>query len=139
MRKITLFLAAALIFIASCSREIAVNFNIPGPGNSNSIPGNFVITKFANLNSNADSTTAFNGYVFTFGENGKVNAAKDNQVAAGSYTESYVSGDNLELALYFYNKPLSNINGNWWVKSISDNFIDLGNASTGDVLEFSAQ
>lgn len=53
-------------------------------------------------------------------------------------TPCYFQWLNLELAFYFNSQPLSYINGNWWVKLISDASIQLGDASTGNVLEFTA-
>lgn len=139
VKKIILFLAIAVIFTASCSRQVQAPSRYFGYyTDSNAVQGDFVLTKFTNLNSNADSTDAFNGYVFSFGDNGKITAVKNNQTTQGSYKESYSSDDNLELAFYFSNKPLSYINGNWWVKLISDASIELGDAATGDVLEFTA-
>ncbi len=140
MKKLISFLTIAVIFTISCTREIPLqNYYNNTADVSSLIDGNFAITNFSNLNSYADSTSKFNGYVFSFGSDGKVIVVKDNQIFGGSYTESHVSGNNLELIFYFDNDPLNYLNGNWWIKSISDASIELGDASTGDVLEFSAQ
>ena len=141
MKKIILLLAVAAVFAASCTRKvIKVNrYYTTTPGNSTAIPGNFVLIKFANSISNEDSTAVFNGYVFSFGSDGKVNAVKDNQTTSGTYIETHTWDDKLELGFYFYNRPLSYLNGNWWVRSISDTFIELSDRSTGDVLKFTAQ
>ena len=141
MKRVISFLTVAVIFTASCSRQIAAPtryFNTDN--NSTAIQGNFILTKLTNLNSNADSTAKFNGYVFSFGADSKITVVKDNQITQCNYTETYSSNDNQELTFYFSNKtPLSYINGNWWVKSISDASIELANAATGVVLEFTAQ
>jgi hypothetical protein len=141
VKKIILFLAVAIFFAASCTRKvIKVDRNYDTtPGNSTAIPGSFILIKFANSISNEDSTVVFNGYVFSFGSDGKVNAVKNNQTTSGTYIETHTLDDKLELGLYFYNRPLSYLNGNWWVKSISDTSINLSDRSTGDVLEFTAQ
>jgi len=141
VKKIILFLAVTVLFAASCTRNvIKVDRDYDAtPRNSTAIPGNFILIKFANSISNEDSTIVFNGYVFSFGSDGKVNAVKNNQTASGTYIETHTLDDKLELGLYFYNRPLSYLNGNWWVKSISDTSINLSDRSTGDVLEFKAQ
>lgn len=95
MKKIISFLTVAIIFTASCSRQISAPTRYFGDYNtdSNAIQGDFALTKFTNLNSNADSTAEFNGYVFSFGDDGKVTAVKNNQITQGSYKESYSSDD----------------------------------------------
>ena len=73
MKKVILFLAIAVIFTASCSRQVQAPSRYFGYyADSNAIQGDFVLTNFTNLNSNADSTAEFNGYVFSFGDNGKL-------------------------------------------------------------------
>jgi hypothetical protein len=142
VKKIILLLAAAVIFAASCTRGVLlVNPYNNGPVSNSTaaIPGNFILIKFANPISNEDSTAAFNGYVFSFGSDGKVTAIKDNQTILGTYTETYALDNKLELGFYFYNRPFSYLNANWWVTSISDTSIKLSDTSTGDILEFTAQ
>lgn len=141
MKKVILFLTVVVIFIISCKRDLSIKILSypPAASNANPIAGTFAITRFANLNSNGDSTAAFDGYTFSFGADGKMTAVKDNQTVLGGYTETHTLGDNLELAFSFSSKPLSYLNGNWWVKNISDTFIELANASTSDVLEFAVQ
>ncbi len=138
MKKIILFIIAAVIVAASCKPKLIVYpRSYPVTDSSlNKLSGNFVLTKFTNLNSNKDSTAAFIGYVFSFGSDGKITAIKNNQPTTGSYTETHTLDDNLELAFFFTSNPLNYLNGNWWVKSISNTSIELGDASTGDVLEF---
>lgn len=140
MKKIILFLSVVIIFISSCTREIPLHNQYGNTAsNASPIPGNFTLTKFTNLTSNADSTAAFDGYVFSFDDDGKVSAVKDNQTTLGSYTITHTLNDNLELIFYFNNNPLTYLNGNWWVKSISDASIQLADASTADVVEFTGQ
>ena len=138
MKKIILFLVIAVIFAASCTRNaVKVNRAYNTAGNLTLIPTNFVLTKFVNSISNGDSTALFNGYVFSFGSDGKVTVIKDNQTIIGNYIELHTS-DKLELGLNFYNTPLSYLNDYWWA-SVSNTSIELSDPSTGGVLEFSAQ
>jgi hypothetical protein len=141
VKKIIVFLAIAVMCIASCKHDAIVvdRYYNNDSSSERGISGDFVITRFINLNSNKDSTSKFDGYVFSFGYDGKVLAVKDNETTVGSYTETYVLGGDLELIFYFDGVPLSYLNGNWWVKSISDISINLADASTADVLEFAAQ
>jgi hypothetical protein len=141
VKKIILFLAVAVLCIASCRHHVLVvdRYYNNDSSSTNGISGKFILTRFINLNSNKDNTEEFNGYVFSFGSDGKVTAVKDNQTTVGSYTETHTLGNNLELIFYFSDKPLSDINGNWWVKSMSDTSIELADASTSDVLEFAGQ
>ena len=139
MKKIILFLVIAVIFAASCTRNVVtVNRAYNTAGNLTPIPADFVLTKFANSISNEDSTALFNGYVFSFGSDGKVTVIKDNQTTIGNYIELHTSGNKLELGLNFYNTPLSYLNDYWWA-SVSNTSIKLSDPSTGTVLEFSAQ
>ena len=141
MKKIILLLLVVVIFAASCKRSkliVSPYYDIP-VSSPPFISGNFVITKFANSISNEDSTAAFNGYVFSFGSDGKVTAIKDNQTISGTYKETHTLDNKLELGFYFYNRPFSYLNGNWWVTSISDTSIKLSGTSTGYILEFNAQ
>ena len=141
MKKIISLLTAAVIFAASCTRSVLlVNpyYNIP-VSDSTAIPGNFILIKFANSIFNEDSTAAFSGYVFSFGSDGKITAIKDNQTISGTYVENHTLDNKLELGFYFYNRPFSYLNGNWWVTSISDTSIKLSDTSTGGILEFTAQ
>jgi putative transposon-encoded protein len=138
VKKIILFLAIAVIFAASCTRNVVkVNRQYNTAGSLTSIPTNFVLTKFANSITNEDSTVLFNGYVFSFGSDGKVTVIKDNQTTIGNYIELHTS-DKLELGLNFYSTPLSYLNDYWWA-SVSNTSIELSDPSTGGVLEFSAQ
>ena len=138
VKKIILFLAIAVIFAASCTRNVVtVNRAYNTAGNLTPIPADFVLTKFANSISNEDSTALFNGYVFSFGADGKVTVIKDNQTIIGNYIELHTS-DKLELGLNFYSTPLSYLNDYWWA-SVSNTSIELSDPSTGGVLEFSAQ
>jgi putative transposon-encoded protein len=138
VKKIILFLAIAVIFAASCTRNVVkVNRQYNTAGSLTSIPTNFVLTKFANSITNEDSTILFNGYVFSFGSDGKVTVIKDNQTTIGNYIELHTS-DKLELGLNFYSTPLSYLNDYWWA-SVSNTSIELSDPSTGGVLEFSAQ
>lgn len=140
MKKIISLFALTIIFIASCKRDLKVySPSYTGNGIANDISGNFVLTNFTNLNSNEDNTVKFNGYVFTFDGDGKIAAVKDNQTQVGSYTVTHTLGNNLELIFYFNDEPLNYLNGNWWVKSISVTSINLGDVSTGDVVDFAAQ
>ena len=141
MKKIISLLTAAVIFAASCTRSVLlVNpyYNIP-VSDSTAIPGNFILIKFANSIFNEDSTAAFSGYVFSFGSDGKITAIKDNQTISGTYVENHTLDNKLQLGFYFYNRPFSYLNGNWWVTSISDASIKLSDTSTGGILEFTAQ
>ena len=141
MKKIILLLAVAVIFAASCTRSVLIvnpYYNIP-VSDSTAIPGNFILIKFANSIFNEDSTAAFSGYVFSFGSDGKITAIKDNQTISGTYMETHTLDNKLELGFYFYNRPFSYLNGNWWVTSISDASIKLSDTSTGGILEFTAQ
>ena len=141
MKKIILLPAVAVIFAASCTRSVLlVNpyYNIP-VSDSTAIPGNFILIKFANSIFNEDSTAAFSGYVFSFGSDGKITAVKDNQTISGTYVENHTLDNKLEPRFYFYNRPFSYLNGNWWVTSISDASIKLFDTSTGGILEFTAQ
>ncbi|HEY1871290.1 MAG TPA: hypothetical protein VGG71_09540 [Chitinophagaceae bacterium] len=141
MKKIILLLAIAVIFAASCTRSVLIvnpYYDIP-VSNSTVIPGNFILIKFANSISNEDSTAVFNGYIFSFGSDGKVTAIKDNQIISGTYIETHTLDNKLELGFYFYNRPFSYLNGNWWITSISDTSIKLSDTSTGGILEFTAQ
>ena len=138
VKKIILFLVIAVIFAASCKRNVVkVNRDYNTAGSLTSIPTNFVLTKFANSITNEDSTVLFNGYVFSFGSDGKVTVIKDNQTTIGNYIELHTS-DKLELGLNFYSTPLSYLNDYWWA-SVSNTSIELSDPSTGGVLEFSAQ
>ena len=139
MKKIILFLAIAVIFAASCTRNVVkVNREYNTAGSLTSIPTNFVLTKFANSITNEDSTSLFNGYVFSFGSDGQVTVIKDNQTTIGNYIQLHTSGNQLELGLNFYSTPLSYLNDYWWA-SVSNTSIELSDPSTGEVLEFSAQ
>jgi hypothetical protein len=143
VKKIILLPAVAVIFAASCTRSVLIinpYYDIPPVSNSTAIPGKFILIKFfANSVSNEDSTAVFNGYVFSFGSDGKVTAIKNNQTISGTYMETHTLDNKLELGFYFYNRPFSYLNGNWWVTSISDTSIKLSDTSTGGVLEFTAQ
>jgi hypothetical protein len=139
VKKIILFLAIAVIFAASCTRNVVkVNREYNTAGNLTPIPGNFVLKKFANSISNEDSTALFHGYVFSFGTDGKVTVIKDNQTTIGNYIELHTSDDKLEIGLNFYNKPLNYLNNYWWA-SVSNTSIQLSDPPSGKVLEFSAQ
>lgn len=140
MKKVILFLAVVVIVAVSCKPNIVnVNRSYNPAGSSSAIPGNFILAKFANSISNQDSTMVFNGYVFSFGSDGKVTAIKDNQTTSGNYIELRASNNKLEFGLYFYDTPLSYLNGYWWVELISNTSIELSDPAAGKALEFTAQ
>ena len=137
VKTIFLFVAIAVIFAASCTPDgVKVNLYNP-PGDSTSIPGNFIVKIFANSFTHEDSTVVFNGYVFTFGTDGKVIAVKDNQTTSGNYLQLRTADNKLEIGLYFYNTPLNYLNEYWQVQSISNSSIELSDGPTA--LEFTAQ
>jgi hypothetical protein len=139
VKKAISFLAIAVIIAASCTRNaVQVDHTYNTSGNLTAIPADFVLTKFANSITNEDSTALFNGYVFSFGTDGKVTAVKDNETTTGNYIQLHTSDNKLKLGLNFYTTPLSYLNGYWWA-SVSNTFIALSDLSAGKVLEFSAQ
>lgn len=143
MKPIVLLLIISIFFTASCRHSVTTSTRYIQPTSADTslseLQGNYIVTRFANLVSNSDSTAAFDGYVFVFNSDGKVNVKKDNYSTTGSYTKTHTIGNNLELILNFSVTPLNYFNRNWWVKSISDTNVDLADASTSDVLEFSLQ
>jgi hypothetical protein len=137
VKKIVLFLTIAVTIAASCTRNaVQVNHKYNTAENLTPIPADFVLTKFANSISNEDSTAIFNGYVFSFGTDGKVTVVKDNQTITGNYIQLHTSDNKLKLGLNFYSAPLSYLNDYWWA-SVSNTSIKL--SSAGKILEFSAQ
>ena len=137
VKKIVLFLTITVTIAASCTRNaVQVKHEYNTAESLTPIPADFVLTKFANSISNEDSTAIFNGYVFSFGTDGKVTVVKDNQTITGNYIQLHTSGNKLKLGLNFYSTPLSYLNDYWWA-SVSNTSIKL--SSAGKILEFSAQ
>jgi len=138
MKKVIELITVTAILLTSCTREITINQN-NAINNLTTITGDFLISKYTNTTE--DSAKEFDGYVFSFAVDGRITAVKNNDVMFGSYVEtpSY-EGQSARLGLYFSNRPLSALNKNYYINSISDAAIQLSDvASPGQVLEFTAQ
>jgi hypothetical protein len=140
MKKIMKLITVTAVLFISCTREIKLAQN-NNSNNSTTISGDFTITKYINTASGEDSTAEFTGYVFSFTLDGKVTAEKNSKTMLGTYTESPShEGQNAKLGLYFSNRPLSELNKNYYINFISDEAIHLSdNASWGQVLQFTAR
>ena len=145
MKKAIKLIAASIILFASCKSDVVTPQTNNSNGNSNTstvITGDFVITKFTDINPNEDKTADFNGYNFTFTTDGKINALKNGTTTQGSYTKKPThEGEGAKLAINFSDAPLNELNKNWQINLITDSAIHLADddASSNGVLEFTAQ
>lgn len=139
MKKIIKLITVTAILLTSCTSEITVSQHNT-INNVTTITGNFIISKY--VNTDEDSASEFDGYVFSFSVDGKITAVKNNETMLGSYVETPSNaGKIVKLGLYFSNRPLSKLNNNYYITFSSDEEIHLSdnNASSGEVLVFTGQ
>jgi hypothetical protein len=79
----------------------------------------------------ADETTNFRGYLFTFESNGHVLAKKDNTAIVGDWS-TVKESDGMKFIINFPGGQLSELNGDWKVKSETYTDLRLEHVSGGD-------
>ena len=140
MKKLLSLVATASILIESCTKSVndtqSNNNDI-----STVVSKEFVVTKLTDNSSSTDKSSLFSGYTFTFNSDGTVSATNNSVTEQGSYTQKPShEGEAAKLTINFINAPLSELNKQWQVNSISGSSIHLsddGNAS--EVLQFAAK
>jgi len=140
MKKLLSLITATSILIVSCTK------NANSPQNSSNdistvVSKEFVVTKLTDNSSSTNKSSLFSGYTFTFNADGTFFAVKNSVTEQGSYTQKPShEGEPAKLTINFGNAPLSELNKQWQVNSISNSSIQLsddGNAS--EVLQFAAK
>jgi hypothetical protein len=98
--------------------------------------GTWRISRF--IEDGDNQTNHFNGYVFTFNENGTVIATNGTNTIAGTWVttngSSSSSGSNPKFILQFEaaNGPFEEISEDWRIESATSSIVDLKNVSGGD-------
>ncbi len=140
MKKITGIITAIAILFAACTKDTSMPPN--NNNNSTVITGDFTITKFTDEASGENKTSDFNGYVFTFSEDGKIIGEKSGSTSQGNYTKKPShEGEGAKLSISFSDAPLIDLNKNWQIVLITNSAIHLkdDDTSSGEVLEFTAK
>ncbi|HEX5155435.1 MAG TPA: hypothetical protein VFW07_28530 [Parafilimonas sp.] len=138
MKKLLSLIAATSILIASCTKSA------DNPQNSNNdistvVSKEFIVTKLTD--NSTDKSSLFSGYTFIFNADGTISAVKNNVTEQGSYTQKPShEGEAAKLTITFGNAPLSELNKQWQVNSISGSSIRLSDdGNAGEVLQFAAK
>lgn len=115
MHKSISFLALLVLitgqFIA-CKKDNSNPSSLPVT--SSDIAGDFTVNSFI---TSSDQTATFNGYRFTFSENGTITATQGNTVSTGTW--QFDDSDNSELKLNFSNSPLNELNKGWHIAELT--------------------
>ena len=138
MKKLINVIAIATLLFTACTK----NATTPDNNSSTVVTGSFTITKLTDRNTNEDKTANFSGYTFTFSDNGKITALKNNASSSGTYTKKPAhEGEAAKLIISFNDAPLNELNKSWQIDLISDTSIHLSDddVSSNEVLEFTAE
>jgi len=81
-----------------------------------------------------NQTHHFNGYAFTFSENGAVSATNGTNTVTGTWTTSSSSSSGSKFILNFNatSGPFEEISEDWRIESVTSSKIDLKHVSGGD-------
>ncbi len=120
MRTLIYFLMFTLIAmqLIACKKETASPSSLPVTASA--IAGNFTVGSFI---STGDQTTAFDGYTFSFKENGTIIATKGSDTFSGTWRLD--DGNNREIKISFSNSPLNQLNGSWHIEDLTDDHLYL--------------
>jgi hypothetical protein len=126
MKKTIYTVLMATLVLAACKRDSALT-----PENAERIleQGTWRITLFMEEGNN--ETSDFNGYAFTFNEDGSVDAIGSGGAVEGTWSTEKDDGD-LKLYLNFTDPLLSEIADDWHILSQSDAKLEMEDVSGGD-------
>lgn len=81
-----------------------------------------------------NQTHHFNGYVFTFSENGAVSATNGTNTVTGTWTTSSSSSSGSKFILNFFvtSGPFEEISEDWRIESATNTKVELKHVSGGD-------
>lgn len=119
------FCLVAIQFIA-CQKDVSQPATAL-PLTASSVAGNFTVASFSDP---ANQASTFNGFHFTFNENGTVAATKDNSTFSGSWR--FDDSDPSEIKLNFSDVPLTELNKGWHVDDLTDAHMFLTDDGAGD-------
>lgn len=142
MKRIINLIAVASIAVVSCTKSANTPANSNNNSNTAAITGSYIITKFTDAGSGSDDeSTNFDGYVFTFTADGKINAVKGGVTTQGTYTQKPAhEGEAAKLTISFSDAFLSELNKKWQEDLVSESAIHLSDDdNAAEVLQFSAK
>jgi hypothetical protein len=142
MKKIMNVVTIVSILLTACTHDVTnPSDNNGNSSNSTVVNGNFTITKFTDSNPNEDKTANFTGYVFTFSNDGRITAVKNEVTLQGTYSEKPShEGEAAKLTINFTDESLNDLNKSWQIELINDSAIHLSDDdNAAEVLEFTAQ
>ena len=124
---IQLFILCLIVtpFIA-CTKE-ATHPSTTLAVTASSVVGNFTIGSFV---STRDQTSTFNGFTFTFKENGTIVATKDSDTFNGTW--KFDDSNNTEIKINFSAVPLNGLNGSWHIEDLTDDHLYLTDDSSAE-------
>ena len=94
------------------------------PVTASNIAGNFSVSSFTGT---GDQTSAFNGFTFTFRENGSIIATSGSDTFNGIWR--FDDSNNSEIKISFSNAPLNVLNGSWHIEDLTDDHLYLKDSS----------
>lgn len=129
MRRLIHFFAICLVVsqLISCKKEVANPSSTPITASA--VAGNFTVGSFVSSN---DQTSVFNGFAFTFNENGTIVATKGSNTFNGTWR--FDDSNNTEIKISFSTAPLNDLNGSWHINELNDDHLSLssGEAENDD-------
>ncbi len=115
-----LFLVGAITLqLAACTK----NNTTPSSGlpvSAATVAGNFTVTSFV---SSGETTSLFDGYFFTFNENGTLIAKQGNDTVSGTWR--FDDSDSTELKISFPSAPLNEMNKGWHIAELTEDHLWL--------------
>ena len=121
MKRLIHFFSICLIvtqFIA-CKKDVTTPSNAL-PVTAGNVAGNFSVSSFTGT---GDQTSVFNGFTFTFKENGSIVATSGSDTFNGTWR--FDDSNNSEIKISFSNAPLNELNGSWHIDDLTDDHMSL--------------
>jgi hypothetical protein len=115
---------AASILTGSCKKQVARQTE------KSLLKGTWKVTFFEDKGNN--ETTHFDGYVFDFGSDGKVTAAKGSTSVTGSWSIGLDDGVSKLYLDFGPPSPFNELNDDWRIKDQEKTEVDLDNVSGGN-------
>ncbi|RSK39988.1 META domain-containing protein [Mangrovimonas spongiae] len=126
---------------STCSSDdddgVPNNNNIQDVSNI-AMSGNWTVTSF--IDSGIDETNHFNGYTFTFANNGTLTATNGSNTISGTWSVTNSnsnddSSNDIDFNIFFPvddNHPFEDLNDDWDITTYNSNLIDLIDISGGN-------
>lgn len=130
MRLLTLFsLFVGLSFLSCKKNDDNNSINTPAQVSTTVSSGSWIVTYF--YDHDADETSHFAGYMFTFNSSGAINAVKGSNTVSGSWVAG-TDDSKTKLVLNFTDDTFEELSEDWELVKATPGKIELMHKSGGD-------